>query len=67
MTRIPLLPAPEAATRLGVRTQTLARWRVEGRGPRFIKVGRAVRYRESDLERWIEERLRESTSQGTAA
>jgi hypothetical protein len=44
---------------------TLEIWRVQGRGPKYIKVGRLVRYRESDLDAWLEGRTRTSTSQHT--
>ena len=32
---------------------TLAHWRSEGRGPAFVKMGRRVAYRGSDLNRWM--------------
>lgn len=35
---------------------TLAHWRSEGRGPRFIKLGSKVAYRGSDLNSWLAER-----------
>jgi excisionase family DNA binding protein len=52
----------EAAARLGLSHRTLQMWRVRGIGPRFLKVGRAVRYRLADLEAWLEAQLRASTS-----
>ncbi len=36
--------------------------RVYGTGPKFIKIGRLVRYRRSDFEAWLEARTRTSTS-----
>lgn len=49
----------EVAGALKMSRQTLANWRSEGRGPRFIKVGgRSVRYRRGDVEAWIEEQGR---------
>jgi predicted DNA-binding transcriptional regulator AlpA len=44
---------------------TLEVWRVQGKGPRFIKFMKngAVRYRKSDLDAWIAEHTRASTSQ----
>jgi len=40
---------------LGLQLQTLRNWRIAGKGPRFYKVGgRAVRYRLSDLDAFIE-------------
>lgn len=51
--RVPLLTPAEVATYLQVSEKTLANWRYLGRGPRFVKVGRDIRYRESDLEHWL--------------
>ena len=51
-----LLTRKQAAEILGFQPQTLARWKWEGREdrPREVRVGsRAVRYRASDLVRWI--------------
>jgi hypothetical protein len=33
--------------------KTLAEWRSRGIGPRYLKVGRHVRYRWSDVEAWL--------------
>jgi len=43
-----------AAEMLGLSRGTLANWRAEGRGPRYIKLGRDVLYRVSDLEAWLD-------------
>jgi excisionase family DNA binding protein len=51
--RVPLLTPPEVASYLQVSEKTLANWRYLGRGPAFVKVGRDIRYRESELERWL--------------
>ena len=52
-----LLSPTEAAELLGVKVQTLAVWRCSGRHSLpFIKVGNFVKYRRSDLERWLEKR-----------
>ena len=58
-----LLTTPEVAQRLRVSTSFLAKARVTGLGPRFIKVGRACRYRVSDLEVYERSRARGSTSE----
>lgn len=42
--------------------RTLERWRQTGDGPRYILVGRVVRYRRSDLDAWLASRVRLSTS-----
>ena len=51
--------------RAPVSERTLQRWRLEGVGPKFLKLGRLVRYRKSDLDRWVDGQLRSSTSQNT--
>jgi hypothetical protein len=38
----------------GVAPQTMRVWRVTGRGPDFVRVGRKVRYRMQDLEAFLE-------------
>ncbi len=55
----------EAAGRLGLQDSTLANWRWHGRGPRFLRVGRRVRYRLADLAEWMDTRARTSTSDPT--
>jgi predicted DNA-binding transcriptional regulator AlpA len=36
----------------GISEKTLANWRSQGRGPRYLKIGRLVRYAMADLEDW---------------
>jgi len=43
----------EAAEYLGVARQTLANWRSLGKGPRFVRRGRLVRYAWCDLDAWL--------------
>jgi excisionase family DNA binding protein len=50
------------ASYLGVAKQTLARWRCEGGGPAFLKLGTRIRYERADLDRWLDARRRRSTS-----
>ena len=58
-----LLAEKEAAKILGFSERTLQKWRNSGGGPRFVRISaRAVRYRQVDLDSWIEERIRTSTS-----
>jgi hypothetical protein len=49
-----LLNEVQAAKRLNLSTRTLQAWRVSGRGPAFVRAGRAIRYRCRDLTVWIE-------------
>jgi len=39
---------------LDVSVAALRRWRREHRGPRFVKLGRCVRYKLSDLQEWLD-------------
>ena len=49
------LTSREAAELLGVKVQTLSKWRCYGSGPAFLKYGhRTVRYRESDVLQWLD-------------
>jgi predicted DNA-binding transcriptional regulator AlpA len=57
-----LLSNDEAATFLGLSPKTLPKWRVSGTGPKFVRLGRRVMYRPSDLEDWISGRIRTSTT-----
>jgi hypothetical protein len=41
------------AVRLGVSRSALQSWRYSGRGPRFIKLGRLVRYRIVDIDAYL--------------
>ena len=45
----------EIAEYLGVPVPTLYQWRYKKTGPRGSKVGRHVRYRWSDVEKWLDE------------
>ena len=64
MTAILLTPAA-VADRLNLSTSTLAKWRVYGRGPSFIRLESAVRYPEDALADWIASQPRRaSTSDG---
>jgi hypothetical protein len=58
-----LLDPPTASAYVGIAVQTLARWRVEGGGPTYIKIGSRVRYDRVDLDRWLNERRRRSTAE----
>ena len=48
-----LLTEEEVAKRLHVSLASIRRWRLERRGPQFIKVGSLVRYRPENLESWL--------------
>ncbi len=48
-----LIDEPTLASRLGVSRSTLQSRRYTGRGPRFIKLGRMVRYRNADIDAYL--------------
>jgi predicted DNA-binding transcriptional regulator AlpA len=58
----PLLHPTEVAKMLSVSLSWLAKARLNGSGPPFVKVGRAVRYLRSAVLDWIRARTRTSTS-----
>lgn len=58
------LRAPAAAEYLGLSTSTLAKMRLRGDGPVYMKAGRrVVLYDAADLEAWLRTRKRRSTSE----
>jgi predicted DNA-binding transcriptional regulator AlpA len=62
-----LLTPAETAARLRLAKQTLARWRCEGDGPRFVRLsGNRVAYRLCDVEDWLTHRIVRSTSERNA-
>jgi len=48
------LKSTEVETIYGISANTLANWRFKGTGPRYHKVGGAVRYKVEDLESFME-------------
>lgn len=57
-----MLTTAEAAEMLGIQPQTLNLWRCTGRhGLPFVRVGRSIRYRVSDLTAWLDGRTATST------
>lgn len=57
-----LLTSRDAAKMLNMSVYWMERKRWLGDGPKYLKVGRAVRYRLSDLEEYLSDRGRNSTS-----
>lgn len=55
------LKGPEAARYLGLSVSTLEKMRLEGRGPRYLKLGGRCFYRRSDLDAYVEAAIVETT------
>ena len=51
-----------AAVYCGLSMKTLAMWRSQGTGPKFLKLGRVFYYRE-DLDAWLKSGVVNSTAQ----
>ncbi|MET4727935.1 excisionase family DNA binding protein [Lysobacter enzymogenes] len=51
----------EAAKYLGLGVSTLDKMRMEGRGPRYLKVGNRVFYREADLTAYLDSAVIETS------
>ena len=44
----------EAAARLGLKVATLRAWRHQGRGPAYVRLGRAIRYLPTDIDEFLQ-------------
>jgi predicted DNA-binding transcriptional regulator AlpA len=56
--RTPLLCAEDVAAVTGLSVETLAQWRSQRKGIPFVKLSRnCVRYRQVDLDQWLNERI----------
>ena len=61
------LTTEQAAAHLGLSPRTLERYRVRGGGPPFVSYCNRVHYLRDDLDTWVDERRRLSTSDTGAA
>lgn len=50
-----LLTPEEVAQYLRISQKTLANWRCADRGPRYLRIGRDIRYPENALVDWLEQ------------
>jgi hypothetical protein len=58
----PLLTPDDAARAIGLSKSFLAKSRIDGSGPHFLKLGARVFYDPADLCAWVNRRRRASTS-----
>lgn len=60
-----LLPPPAVAARYSMTPESLANWRREGKGPRWIRLGDGKRprvmYRMADVIEWENQRVKEQS------
>jgi hypothetical protein len=52
----------DVADWLKVSPKCLESWRLKGHGPKFLRIGRLVRYRRRDVVAYLDGQLRRSTS-----
>lgn len=62
-----MLRVEDAADYLAVSKSHLNKLRCHGGGPKFLKLGAAVRYAKADLDAWLATKVRANTSQQIAA
>jgi hypothetical protein len=48
-----LISEADLAAQLQQKLATLAAWRVGGRGPDYVKIGRKIFYRPADVTAWL--------------
>lgn len=61
-----LITPATLAEGLGTTERSLAEWRITGRGPKFIRVGRSPRYRPEAVDEWLLAQEHTSTSEEAA-
>ena len=61
-----LLTAEDVAELTGLSIETLAQWRSQRKGIPFVKISRnCVRYRQTDLDGWLSERIVRTDQDGS--
>lgn len=61
------LTTVEAAKIIKFDWKTLRRWRSEGTGPVYFKINNTVRYRRSEIDKWVKRREAASRREPTVA
>ena len=62
-----LLTPKQLAELFAVNQNTLAKWGVQGNGPKLVKIQRRIRYAANDVYHWMNERTFASTTAADAA
>ncbi len=59
-----LIDEIQAAEMLSIDRRTLQKWRIEGLGPKFVRLSKkCVRYSLKDISKWIDDRTFGSTTE----
>jgi excisionase family DNA binding protein len=51
-----LLSTTELANELGVHVHQIHQWRVRGVAPKAIRIGKELRFRRTDIDKWLKSR-----------
>ena len=51
-----LMTTKQLAEYLGIAVSTILQYRATGTGPNYIKLGHLVRYRQKDVDLWLEQK-----------
>lgn len=57
-----LIPDEDADPYIGVTKKTRANWRVQGIGPKFVRISNRIFYHPDDITNWVNARRVQSTS-----
>jgi len=52
-----MLDEREAAAYLGISASAMRKWRARQCGPKYARLGRIIRYRQSDMDAFVESRI----------
>ena len=52
-----LMNTKQLADYLGISESTIVQYRLKGIGPRYVKIGHLVRYRQVDADHWVARNL----------
>jgi len=63
MNQLQFLRQQDLGQRWGISPRTLEKWRWQGEGPRFVKIGGRIRYRIEDVEAWEAIHILSSTAE----
>jgi predicted DNA-binding transcriptional regulator AlpA len=58
-----ILTAKALSERIAVTEGCLAKWRISGEGPAFVRIGRRIGYRPEAVNDWLASRTVNSTSE----
>jgi len=57
-----MLTSKELAARYKVCENTIRKWRIQGKGPKWIRIGGTIRYRLSDVESYEQQLIQNEVS-----